>query len=585
MIKKSRAMERYWQVLGPFKGTIILVFLLASVSAAVGLMQPYLFHYVIDRVALNDALGTEEKIRRLTFLGTLLVSLILTSFLAQYLFQSQSAVLRHKITARLRYRLLRQMLHLPLNDLMEMKTGGAVARLNQDTDTVSQTVNRAIVLPAVALLQALVALVMVFYLNWMLSAAALLLILPMGLVTHLYAQRLRPLFVDVSKLNNELSARSTEMFGGIRVSRIYRREVAERRAYLRIYHRIIRRSLAANQKQNLIDAFWHIGFGLLQIIVVVLGVYLTIQGRASIGDILAIIMYSNRIMGPVSQVVSSYGQLHAYQAAIDRIYQVLGMQRDNLDRPDAIEAPARVETLSFNDVGFTYKGASRPALSGITFEVRRGQTVALVGKSGAGKSTLTDLVSRFYDPQEGAILLNGIDLRQIRAKSYRRLLGMVQQDVFLFDGTIGENIAFARPGASREEIMAAAAHACVDEFVSQLPDGYDTNIGERGLKLSVGQRQRISIARAFLLDPEILILDEATSNLDRENEQVIQAALEELLKDRTTFIIAHRLSTLKFADTAIVLADGRIQEIGAPDDLLAQEGPYFEMTERERQFA
>lgn len=582
---KNRKLGRYWQVLAPYRGTILLVFVFAALSMAFGLLQPYLFHYVIDRIALDPVLSPAAKLDRLQVFAGILLVLIAISFLAQYFYETLAITLRHRMTARLRYQLLRRMLHLPLGDLVDMKTGGAVARLNQDTETVSQTANRALVLPGVALLQAVVALVMVFYLNWKLSAAALLVILPLGLLTHLYARRLRPLFVDVSRLGSDLSARSTEMFGGIRVSRIYRREAAERKAYLGIYHQIIRRSLSASRKQIVIDSFWHIGFGLLQITVVLLGVYLIIHGQATVGDILAIIMYSNRIMGPVSQVVGSYGQVNAYLAAMDRIFEVLGMEGDRLDRPGALEAPRRVESLVFENVGFTYRGASRKALSGISFEVRRGQTIALVGKSGAGKSTLTDLVARFHDPQEGAILVNGVDLRQLRVKSYRGLLGLVQQDVFLFDGTVAENIAYGRPGASRDEILAAAASASVDEFARHLPNGYDTVIGERGLKLSVGQRQRISIARAFLADPEILILDEATSNLDTENEQVIQAALEALLKDRTTFIIAHRLSTIRFADTVVVLADGRVQEMGAPDELLARQGLYFEMIERQRQLA
>ena len=573
--------KRYWGVLTPYWTTIALVFFLCAFSAGVSLTQPYLFHYIIDDIALKEGLGEPEKLTLLGYGAILLLILTSFSFVANYFYAYLSTVMNHKVTARLRYRLLKHMLHLPLNVLTDMKTGGAVARLNNDTATVSQTVNRAFVVPGVSALQALVALIMVFALNWKMSLAALAVIVPMGLATHLYAKRLRPLFIEISRMASDLSARSTEMFGGVRVSRIYGKEAAERSAYLKIYHQMIRKTLAARQKQVGIDSFWNVGFGLIQIIIVVLGVYLIIYNQATVGDIVAIIMYSNRIMGPIQQVVSSYDQVQAFLAAMDRIFEVLDIKRDKLDRPDALDAPATVDKLKIEHLSFAYNSTGQKALSDIDFEVVRGQTVALVGKSGAGKSTLTDLLSRFYDPQEGAIYLNGRDLRDIKLRGYRKLLGLVQQDVFLFDGSARDNIAYAVPQASSEEVVAAATRANAHEFIEQLPDGYDTLIGERGVKLSGGQRQRISIARAFLVNPEILILDEATSSLDTENEQVIQLTLQELLKDRTTFIIAHRLSTVIHSDTIVVLDEGRICEMGTHDELRAKRGIYFDMIERQ----
>lgn len=571
--------KRYRQVLWPYRWSIFMIFLFCAFAAGVGLLQPFLFHYVIDEIALKQGLETQERIRLLSYAAGFLLVLVTLSFVANYLYAFRSAVMNNKITARLRYRLLKHMLHLPLNELVKMKTGGAVARLNNDTATVSQTVNQALILPAVSLLQAIIALNMVFFLNWRMSLAALSVILPMGIATHLYAKRLRPLFVELSRMGSELSARATEMFGGVRVSRIYRQEVAERSAYLRIYHQMIRKSLGARKKQVGIDSFWNIGFSLIQIIIVCLGVYLIIHGQGTIGDILAIIIYSNRIMGPIQQVVGSYEQMQAFLASMDRIFEVLDMRRDKLDRRHATEAPQRVESIRFDHVSFSYDGTDKKALSDVSFSVERGQTVALVGRSGAGKSTLTDILARFYDPQEGAVYLNGADLRDIKLKSYRSLLGLVQQDTFLFDGTVRDNIAYAVPKASIEEIEIAAKRANAHDFILELPNQYDTVIGERGIRLSGGQRQRISIARAFLVDPEILILDEATSNLDTENEQVIQVVLRELLKDRTTFIIAHRLSTVSYSDIVVVLDEGRIYEMGTHQELVAKRGLYHEMLE------
>jgi ATP-binding cassette subfamily B protein/subfamily B ATP-binding cassette protein MsbA len=258
------------------------------------------------------------------------------------------------------------------------------------------------------------------------------------------------------------------------------------------------------------------------------------------------------------------------------------MPVDKPDAPDAVDAPRRVEEMRFDNVNFEYR-AGTPVVRDFSLKVPGGSVVALVGPSGAGKTTITDLVARFYDPTSGAILLNGIDLRRLRLRTYRSLLAVVQQDTFLFDGTVKENIAYGRRGVSDAQIEDAARRANALEFIRQLPEGFDTLIGERGFKLSGGQKQRISIARAILADPQILILDEATSNLDTESEQLIQASLAELLRHRTTFVIAHRLSTITHADIIVVMDKGRIIETGTHEDLMSRAGAYREMVERQRQ--
>jgi ATP-binding cassette, subfamily B, bacterial len=267
---------------------------------------------------------------------------------------------------------------------------------------------------------------------------------------------------------------------------------------------------------------------------------------------------------------------------MERVFEVLGMQEDKPDRPGAIKAPEVVQEIRFEDVEFEYREHT-PVVRGLNLVVRGGEVVALVGRSGAGKTTVTDLVARFHDPTQGRILLNGTEIRDLTLRSYRGLLGLVQQDVFLFDGSVRDNIAYGRVDATDAEVENAARRANAHEFIDELPGSYDAFVGERGVKLSGGQKQRLAIARAILADPQILILDEATSNLDSESEQLIQASMETLLAGRTTFIIAHRLSTIRSADLILLMEDGRVTERGTHGALMAARGGYYDMVVRQMQ--
>ena len=567
-------MRRYLRWLRPFVPQIGLAFVLGLLAAGLSLVLPRATMYIID-VVLPQRNG-----RLLHLLGLGLLGVILLQQLFDLLRNWSIARLNARVLVRLRRQLYGHLLRLPLHRLGQMRTGGITSRLSGDIDAVSGLVQMAILTPGVAIAKVVMTVAILFAINWRMALGAVML-LPLLIALNLfYVRRIRPIYRSIRRDRAEIDGRVVETFGGIRVVRAFGRERTELRRYMTAHHAVVRKQLLARWMEFCVWAGWGLFIPLVALLIVWFGGTLVLAGQATIGGIIAFQMYLMMLLMPVATIVRSYGEVQQSLAALERVFDLLSEPVDLPDRPGAVEAPPRVERIEFDRVSFAYPDRG-PVLREITLSVPGGSTVALVGPSGSGKTTLTHLVARFYDPTTGAIRLNGRDLREIRLASYRRLIGLVQQDTFLFDGTIAENIAYARPDASREEVLSAARRAHVDEFVRRLPEGYETRVGERGLKLSGGQAQRVAIARAILADPQILILDEATSNLDSESERYIQQSLAELLTGRTTFIIAHRLSTIQHADLIVVLDAGRLVEVGTHEALMLRDGRYRQMVEQQ----
>ena len=579
--KRRRYLRQYARWLWPYRLPLAVVFVLALVSAGLDMVWPLAIRHIIDGVLLGKDAAPGEKARALNVFGGGVIALLLVKQAVDSYRSYRTAVLNSKVIFRLRQRLFERLLGLSLNQLSDMKSGGITSRLSNDVDAVSGLVQMALISPGVALIRVVLTVAILFALSWRLAVAALVMLPPLALISFLWLRRVRPIYRSTHADRTDIDARVNETFGGIRVVRAFRRESREEKGYGVGHHTIIRKRLYAQKIELMLETVWGLLIPGTSLLIVWYGGYLALAGKAGVGDIFAFQIYAVLLLQPVWQIVASISQTQKSLAAMERVFEVLDTPLDKPDAPDAMVAPRPVREIRFEHVNFEYRPGV-PVIADLNLTVPGGHTVALVGPSGAGKTTLTDLVARFHDPTSGTIRLNGVDLRRLTLQSYRDLLAVVQQETFLFDGSVRDNIAYGRRGATDAEVADAARRANAHEFIAQLPEGYDTMIGERGFKLSGGQRQRISIARAILADPQILILDEATSNLDTESEQLIQSSLQELFRGRTTFVIAHRLSTITHADLIVVLDAGRVVETGSHEELMERRGLYYEMVERQR---
>lgn len=484
-----------------------------------------------------------------------------------------------RIQLSLRKRVFEHAVRLPLNRIHELKSGGVASLLREDAGSVGDLVFGMLYNPWRAFVQLIGSLAVLAWVDWRLLTGSLIL-LPIVWVTHrTWIARIRPQYRHVRMQREAVDAHAAESFSGMRVVRAFGRQRTETSRFAGGNHLMGRKELHVWWWARLIEFTWNILIPAASAAMLLYGGYEVLQGNLTIGDLTMFLVYLVMLLEPVAVLAESASSFQNSLSGLDRILDLLDEPREMPAGDDALIADRATVSgcLELSDVTFRYPQAERDALQHISLVIEPGETIALVGPSGSGKTTLCNLIARFFDPTSGAISVSGHDLRDFDVESYRRLLGVVEQDVFLFDGSVADNIGYAQRSASEAELLSAAQTANAIEFIEELPQGFETRIGERGVKLSGGQRQRIAIARAILADPAILILDEATSNLDTESEQLIQASLRRLMEGRTCFVIAHRLSTIRDADRIVVIEDGQVIETGTHDDLIAKDTRYREM--------
>jgi subfamily B ATP-binding cassette protein MsbA len=465
---------------------------------------------------------------------------------------------------------------LPVRYYDENKTGALVSRIMSDVEGVRNLIGTGLTEFVGGVITAVIALIILLRMSPMMTIFAFSILLAFGILLNYAFAKLRPIFRQRPKINAEVTARLTESLGGVRVIKGYHAEDREEKTFGAGVQRLLDNVLKTLTATSFMSLSGALLMGLVSATIMYLGARRILAGSMTPGELIAYSAYLVLMVAPVFQIVSIGTQLTEAITGLERTREVLSEKMEDED-PARTKILDRIEgRVEFQDVRFSYE-EGKEVLHGISFTTNPGTMTALVGPSGSGKSTIIGLISAFYTPTAGRVLVDGTDLATVRLASYRTQLGVVLQETFLFDGTIRENVSYARPEASEEEILAACRIARVDEFAENFPEKYDTIVGERGVKLSGGQKQRVSIARAILADPRILILDEATSSLDSESESLIQQGLRYLMRGRTTFVIAHRLSTIRRADEILVVQDGLILERGTHQSLYDAHGRYYEL--------
>ncbi len=554
----------------PRRTMIAMGLILIVIRSLTGLVLPYETKVLLDDIVPSgDIYGLKNVIG---FVCLAIFIQAITSFILTRLLSVEAQYL----ISQLRAQVQKKLLTLPVSFFDNHKSGALVSRVMSDVEGVRNLVGTGLVQLIGGSITSLVALFFLIKINALMTLFVLLPVLVFAFIALKAFGYIRPIFRDRSKINAEVTGRLTETLNGVRVIKGFNAELQENATFEKGVERLflnVKKSLTATALMTSSSTFL---LGLASTGIMGMGGYFMMKNTMTNGDFVSFTLFLGFMIAPIVQMSNIGSQLTEALAGLDRTQELMSLAEE--DDPEVRKQIIKniKGDIKFNSVSFNYED-SKEVLNDISFESKAGTVTALVGSSGSGKSTIAGLAATFLTPRDGMITIDGLDLSKIKLSSYRQHLGVVLQDDFLFEGTIRENILFPRPNASDHELIAAVEAAYVNEFTNRFEKGLDTLIGERGVKLSGGQRQRIAIARALLANPKIILLDEATSNLDNESERFIQKSLEILMKDRTTFVIAHRLSTIQQADQILVIEDGQIVEKGKHQELLDKKGRYFDL--------
>src|SRR5690606_18346299 len=571
-------MKRYLQFVKPYRWKIVATLLIGVMKFAIPLLIPILMKYVIDDVIGSESLTADEQTRKLFItMGIMLIIFVGIRPPIEYYRQYFAQWTASKILYDIRDRLFTHIQKLSFKFYSNTRAGEVISRVINDVEQTKDFVITGLMNLWLDATTVLIAITIMLTMDVPLTVVAII-------VFPLYIFSVRYFFGNLRKLTRQRSQALAEVqsylherVAGMSVIKSYSIEVHEQNRFDRNNANFLNKAL--NHTRWTAKAFSVVNTitDLAPLIVITYAGYQVIHNDLTIGTLVAFMGYVERLYNPLRRLVNASTTLTQSIASMDRVFELIDEKYDIEDAPDAKELTNVVGNITFENVQFAYDEKEKPVLKNINLDVKAGETIAFVGMSGGGKSSLVSLVPRFYDVTKGRILLDGVDIRKLKVRSLRDKIGMVLQDNILFSESVKENILLGKPTGTDQEVFAAAEAANAQEFIENLPEGYDTKVGERGVKLSGGQKQRVAIARVFIKNPPILILDEATSALDLESEHLIQEAIEKLAKNRTTFIIAHRLSTITHADRIVLIEHGEIVEIGTHDELMKKQGHYYQL--------
>ncbi len=564
---RFESVRQLWNLLRPYKGRVIGLSLLISGSAALGTVGPQFI-----RVAFDTVIPSGEP-RLFMWLGLAFVAFYLVSAAVSYAGMYFSFAFTQSIISDIRMRAYSRLLRLPVKRFTAERSGSMVSRVVSDVNALQGMIQAGSTRLAGQLFSILVIMVIVVWMNWQLAAVNLIVVPLLAYITRHYQEPMRKASRVIRKRVGEMTAVASEVISNIQVVKSFASESAETRRFgaendAYVKYNLDRRK-DVGMMESLVTVTAEYGLG----VILLYGGWQIAQGTLSVGELTAFLMYQRMLQRPVMSVMFFNNQLQSGMAALERVAELLDTEMEKEGTMQQIP----LGDVAFKEVTFTYPGSQEPVLHDLSFKVEVGKTVAFVGPSGAGKSTITRLLARFFDPDSGSVEIGGKDIRKFELEALRRSIAIVPQEPTLFSGSVRENIGYAKPDASKEEIEEAARIANAHEFIMQLDDGYETRVGERGIKLSGGQKQRVAIARAILKKAHLLILDEATASLDSESESIIQDALGGAFSRQNkliTLVIAHRLSTIQDADQILVMENGRLVEAGTHQELIQSKGLY-----------